>query len=78
MEKNKAPMNFGSMMIIIIILITMYIALETLLPFITQLIQEIEKSKSIIFPLSSRIGTPPTITDVPPIIEKWFERISRR
>lgn len=47
MEKNKAPMNFGSMMIIIIILITMYIALETLLPFITQLIQEIEKSKSM-------------------------------
>ena len=47
MEKNKTPMNFGSMMIIIIILIVAYLALETLLPFITQLIQEIEKSKSM-------------------------------
>ena len=47
MEKNKMPMNFGSMMMIIIILIVMYIALENLLPFITDAIQEIEKSKSI-------------------------------
>ena len=47
MEKNKTPMNFGSMMIIIIILIVMYIALESLLPFITEVIQEIEKSKSV-------------------------------
>lgn len=46
MEKNKTPMNFGSIMIIIIILIIMYITLENLLPFITDLIQEIEKSKA--------------------------------
>ena len=47
MEKNKTPMNFGSMMIIIIILIVMYLALESLLPVITEVIQEIEKSKSM-------------------------------
>jgi len=47
MEKNKTPMNFGSMMIIIIILIVMYLALENLLPFITEVIQEIEKSKTM-------------------------------
>ena len=46
MEKNKAPMNFGSMMIIIIILIVMYIALQNLLPFVAELIQQIEKSRT--------------------------------
>ena len=47
MEKNKTPMNFGYIMIIIIILIVMYIALGNLLPFITELIQQIEKTKSV-------------------------------
>lgn len=47
MEKNKTPMNFGSMMIIIIVLIVMYIALENLLPFITDLIKQIEKQKNV-------------------------------